>query len=664
MIDFQTIFEHVNEILPSMNFQRHGAQWWSPRNADGSVPRHSRNDKTIVKTIGGIVVAAENGGWGCHRLTEFLKLHLDETQLREIFAKFSSPQPQEISRQNIDYDAHATAAEFLTNCHKHLGEDDGFCNYLNFRGLPIEKIYEKTNIGGYSAKNSTAREQLQKLCQTPNELNRLNSCKSIVLPLFSRGILTGLAFRYIVENRTPKCEKIRLSERYGGLCFQHATPRPDITAVCLVEGEFDAISANLIGLNSIHFVATCGHANAENAIKELRLIYPDADIFAAFDNDETGTRYVTEFQQVDNTIADIRTAFAPSKDINEFLANGGNFQRITDEISAKTTTPFSKTPTFSEIFAQPEEKGIHTGFSVIHEKKADEITLFSGITIFAAPTGHGKSTFLQNIALRLAEQHYQILYITLEESRERVLRHMFSAFSRGDGTKDVSKFDQILLEFLTVSNYENSVECLIADFEKTHRKTPFAAIFIDYLQLLDTDTKTGTRELAVKEIMRGLRTFADKFKIPVVAAAQFNRTASQDFEKMTLHNIGEGGDIERASSVVYSLFQLSKLNEIDILREIVNRHSEQIYRRLGLTGGFSQKDLAKFDVATIAKTHGAIFIRCLKNRFGETDGESVVFSDFSARYCFPHSQTESEPVRIFPADKEFFGTSAYECDIY
>ena len=688
MIDFQTIFEHIREILPTMNFQRHGAQWRSPKNADGSTPKHARNDKTVIKQIGGIIVVAENGGWGCHRLPEFLKLHFSETELREIYATYSDKDKQNPPRQDIDYDAHANAAEFLANCHKHLGEDDIFCNYLEFRGLSVEKIYEKTNIGGYSGSDERLRGILGKMHVPQKEFARLNSCKSIVLPLFSRGILTGLAFRYVTEKQTPKCEKIRLSERYGGLCYQHGTPQPNIQSVCIVEGEFDAISANLIGSPNIHFVATCGHAHAESALKELRLIYPNADIFAAFDNDETGTRYVTEFQQIDETIADIRNAFAPSKDINEFLANGGDFQRVIEEIDARTTTPFAPI-TLSEIWNTAKTNDYATDFPIIENGEITNLILPTGVTIVAAPTGHGKSTILQNMALREAFSGSRIIYITVEESKENVLFYLFSAFCASRGVRipttkirrreiDIFKecreladeFDKLMKEHMIVSGYEDSVEKLISDIAKHAKRAHIDAIYVDYVQLLFSEAQNTRNELQIKATMKVLRTISDALHIRVIAAAQYNRSGAK-FGEQSLTNLGEGGDIERAASMVISIFQISQIDEKDLESEsfvkLIKNHTDVVYSQNGADAcGVSLLAAKPEDF------QGCVFVKVLKNRIGNIGASAVWNVDYSTRHVLARikpKQTEITPMLNDNTCADEFAKIAanlshFEADIY
>lgn len=657
--NFQEIFENLPIILPSMDFQRHGAQWWSPRNADGSFPAHARKDKTVLKSIGGVIVAAENGGWGCHRLTAFLKLHFSEQQLREVFAKFSDKKSTPI---HVFSEIQILAVEFLQAAKRQLTTDGEVAQYIGSRGFSVDEVFKKTNIGGYVGANEKLRTLLEKMHISPKEFERLNSCKSVVLPLFSRGVLTGVAFRYLIENRTPKCEKIRLSERYGGLCFQHASPQPDVTAVCVVEGEFDAISANLIRSPNPHFVATCGHANAENAVKEIRRIYPNADIFAAFDNDETGTSYVTEFQQVDNTIADIRAAFAPSKDINEFIAKGGDFQRILDEISVKTKTPFTPV-TLSEIWNTARTDDFTTDFPIFENGVLANLILPMGVTIIAAPTGHGKSTILQNMALREASCGNHVLYLTIEESRENVLFYLFSAFcaSRGveiaalkirrrevdimaEYSELVREFDRILKSNLIIDNFENSAETLVTEIAKHTKHTHIDAVFIDYVQLLFSETPNTRNELQIKAIMKALRTISDTLHVRVVVAAQFNRSASQDFEKMTLYNIGEGGDIERAASLVISIFQLSQIEgreiESDTLSKLMKEHTERRYDAIAYGCGMP------IFVTEPKNLKGCVFVKILKNRIGIIGASAVWKIDFSTRYVLAKirpKQTEIAP---------------------
>ena len=85
------------------------------------------------------------------------------------------------------------------------------------------------------------------------------------------------------------------------------------------------------------------------------------------------------------------------------------------------------------------------------------------------------------------------------------------------------------------------------------------AVFVDYMQLLTSDNKNFSRHDELKDVCKALRGCAGRLEIPVVIAAQLNRAVlAEGIDTVTVANIGEGADIERIAHDIYFVWQIDK----------------------------------------------------------------------------------------------------------
>lgn len=225
-------------------------------------------------------------------------------------------------------------------------------------------------------------------------------------------------------------------------------------------------------------------------------------------------------------------------------------------------------------------------------------TLPSGaLTILAAPTSHGKSTFLRNLAIDVAkryrDENKSVLYFTFEESEEDVIAQftntyigkMLHAPSKkhtqvdtiidyfktgnpqyvGGNNAEISQdeFKRRELEFSTdyldsgrikIYYRDYDLETLIEALEFAVCNIPTKAIFIDYIQILRSQKfARQPRAEQLKEICISLKDFSVKYKIPVVLAAQLNREAITPL-RMNNTQMAESSDIEKAANTIVCLW--------------------------------------------------------------------------------------------------------------
>lgn len=289
------------------------------------------------------------------------------------------------------------------------------------------------------------------------------------------------------------------------------------------------------------------------------------------------------------------------------------------------------------------------------------------ITVFCAPTSHGKTMILFQTLLDMvradlnAGRVRRYLFVSREEQpRQLALRALNVWIDRQtlkpgtrraalrDALRGVCPFGYSDTEFgalkSAIEYYKNNVFPRVAlvhtdgsaesitgniDYYKTKFERAgfeLGGVFVDYFQLLNSDTPNRMRNYELKTICDALKQAAGRSGVPFVIAAQLNREALRDgVDAVELSNIGEGADIERIAHDVYLMWQTDKTRKSTYFgekngKETINANFGARARRL-----FNTDQLGEHTPLT-----GRIYIERLKAREGVTglwallpyDGES------------------------------------------
>ena len=273
-------------------------------------------------------------------------------------------------------------------------------------------------------------------------------------------------------------------------------------------------------------------------------------------------------------------------------------------------TEFSKLllPTSEKQIREAEESlpgSLDTGYTI----SGDELLLPGGaISVIAAPTNHGKTAFLNNLVLNVAERYTdkQFIFFTYEEkdssiiqyllntyvnvhlnSSEKHNRRLLKQYFKTGSTQFISNeqlriFEDKKLEFfktyietgrILVKYIDLNSQDLIEAIAYLHKENRnLGGVFIDYFQLINApgkvkrDERINTRQEELKHICIKLKDIAVKTGLPLCLAAQFNREVTNITE---LHptNVGEAGDIERIVNTLIGLWNLSKPTRLKGLKK-------------------------------------------------------------------------------------------------
>ena len=246
------------------------------------------------------------------------------------------------------------------------------------------------------------------------------------------------------------------------------------------------------------------------------------------------------------------------------------------------------------------------------------------VTILTAPTSHGKTTFLINLALDIAKEYKdkQTYFFSYEEDSNSILLNALNVYMNeeisgnnrttlrnyfsGHNNKNLSnKKDAFFEELINTQrlniNYTNyNSETLIEAIRYLHKNGNPGAIFIDYIQLLSLPQgkyKTYSRQEELKIICQDLKDVAVETGLPIILGAQFNRTVTN---LLHLHStkIGEAGDIERIANLIIGFWNNN-------------------FTPVGTEGELNSINKLNYP-------KDSIYIKVLKNRAGRVGAEEVL----------------------------------------
>jgi hypothetical protein len=247
--------------------------------------------------------------------------------------------------------------------------------------------------------------------------------------------------------------------------------------------------------------------------------------------------------------------------------------------------------------------GTSTGWAEVDKK------LYGGfnrgeLNIFAAPSGGGKSLFLQNLGLNWALAGLNVVYVSLELSEELCSMRLDSMLT-GMNTRDVFKnADDVdlkvrmqgknagKLQIVQLPNgiTINAITSYLREYE-VKNDIKIDAICIDYLDLMmPAQSKVNPSDLFIKDkfVSEELRNFAVEHDILFATASQLNRAAVEEVEFDHSHIAGGLSKIQTADNVI-GIFTSQAMRE---------RGRYQIqFMKTRSSSGVGQKVDLKFDIA-------------------------------------------------------------------
>lgn len=185
--------------------------------------------------------------------------------------------------------------------------------------------------------------------------------------------------------------------------------------------------------------------------------------------------------------------------------------------------------------------------------------------IVAGRPGTGKTAIALNIGRTVAGAGSRVIFFSLEMPGLELSLRLLSSESKVDGhrlargylaevewSKSVQAADALAKLPLTVDDTGGlQIDRLMARARRTAAERGLALVVVDYLQLVRPSQRWGTREQEVSEVSRSLKALAKELGVPVLAAAQLNRSVENRTDKRpTLADLRESGAIEQDADVI------------------------------------------------------------------------------------------------------------------
>lgn len=321
---------------------------------------------------------------------------------------------------------------------------------------------------------------------------------------------------------------------------------------------------------------------------------------------------------------------------------------------------YLRIPKLSEI-ASTKKEGIKTPyrFKSVSRGTEESLVLPSGaLTLVCGKSSHGKSRFLQNLALQIATSEEEsggpgsVLYLSFEESSLEVLLRFANLKT---DIKELSKFGttntEVLLDYfknktdsetqeaetlLPRATHTARAEALpkLSQFEGLYTSgrlrvlyTPeltsedlcglleylsgqmtLRAVFLDYVQAIYKQGYRKDRREELREVCKELNSTAIKLEVPIILSAQLNRETPNPSD-MSGDNIAESADITRYANTILLLWDSAKGRDIrGGLSDYLNREDGKRLQERGFNLG----------------EPGKLFAVISKNRGGTPDLEGIL----------------------------------------
>lgn len=205
------------------------------------------------------------------------------------------------------------------------------------------------------------------------------------------------------------------------------------------------------------------------------------------------------------------------------------------------------------------------------------------LIILAARPSMGKTALALNLAEHVAEKNKAaVAFFSLEMGPDELVRRLLSSRAGVRG-QNLRRGDMTAADYSKIVRAAGNIKELDLFIDSSPSLTPidiksrcqllrakcpnFAAIFVDYIQLLSAGSDKQFKDNRVQEISyisRSLKSLAVELKVPVIALSQLNRQAEQGSEKGNrpqLSHLRESGSIEQDADMVLMLYRPNYYNK-------------------------------------------------------------------------------------------------------
>lgn len=178
----------------------------------------------------------------------------------------------------------------------------------------------------------------------------------------------------------------------------------------------------------------------------------------------------------------------------------------------------------------------------------------------------GKTQFAVNFAKNATDAGYPTLFISIEMTKIQLMIRMiteneaidFYKIKTGQLTREdwievdkmvtkISKLDLFIADDFKIK-YLNNIKSLARKFK---RQGKLSLLIVDYLGLIETNTRFGNRDLEIGYITRELKSLCKELNIPTILLSQLKRAEpNSKVRRPILSDLRESGNIEQDADIV------------------------------------------------------------------------------------------------------------------
>jgi twinkle protein len=380
--------------------------------------------------------------------------------------------------------------------------------------------------------------------------------------------------------------------------------------VVITEGEIDTLSFYEAGIKTAVSVPN-GASKGNQKLEWLEEMLPFLEgkrIYLCTDNDEPGIALRNELARRLGK-SNCWIIHLPEKDANETLLKHGK------EVLAQcyqNAEPFPvdgidvvSSSELTQLWDQGYPQGYDTGFENLDEHfqwHPGMVTLITGIP------GHGKTTWLKNILVRLADRYgWSYLVYSAEEASAsfamtdllsiRTGRSFFSApncarISRQE-VEDATPFLNDHFKYYKLSENDSTVEAIMAKAEEMVKRHGIRGLVIDNMSTVERQIAGSgdNRHNQIGNMMRDLRAFAREHGIHIWLVAhpkKLTKVKQAVYEVPTGYDVGDSSHYYNAPDVGITVYRNRETNQTEI-------HFWKIRFRFS---GQESTDYFRYDVCT------------------------------------------------------------------
>ena len=284
----------------------------------------------------------------------------------------------------------------------------------------------------------------------------------------------------------------------------------------------------------------------QNYIKRKQIQIGNQAIIEAYDN---GMDVFESINNLENNISELNGHIIG----NEVASN------IQDEAEE----------TYQYLIKPREEK--HTGIKTGNENLTNILGGWNKgeLVVICGRPGHAKTTRAIQFAIQAAFEGHPTAFFSIEMKKASIHQKMFANVSNVDDNKiREQNWDQKEInDYWAAKERIRNSKLFLCDLSvlrpnnlrticrERKRKHGLELVIVDYLQLMQPNTKGYSREADISSISGSLKVLAKELDIPVIALAQISRDCEKRNNKRPiLSDLRESGAIEQDADIVLSLY--------------------------------------------------------------------------------------------------------------